>query len=130
MGLLIRCVILLLLASPALAEEAVGRVYWYADGDSFKFNNSEGRDECRMLGYNAPEWNAQGPPSGAAAKEKLKGLVDGKDIRIRAEKRDKYQRLLCDVFLEDGTHVNKVMRAWLEAQGYKGVGKYDWMEGR
>lgn len=122
--------LLLLIAAPALAEEMQGRVYWYADGDSFKFKGRHIKDECRMLGYNAPERNEKGPPSGAAAKKKLMSLIDGRDLRISAEKRDKYNRLLCQVWLSDGTHVNQVMRRWLEAQGYKGVGKYDWMKGQ
>jgi endonuclease YncB( thermonuclease family) len=126
--------LLLLFATSALAEEMQGQVYWYADGDSFKFEtqllNVVIKDECRMLGYNAPEWNENGPPSGQATKKKLMSLIDKKDIRIMSTKRDKYKRLLCDVWLSDGTHVNKVMRTWLEDQGYKGVGKYDWMERR
>jgi endonuclease YncB( thermonuclease family) len=122
--------VLLLVASPALGKEAQGRVYWYADGDSFKFKYDKGRDECRMLGYNPPEWNEKGPPSGKAVKKKLMSLIDKKDIRIMSTKRDKYKRLLCDVWLSDGTHVNNVMRTWLEDKGYKGVGKYDWMERR
>lgn len=130
LGLMVAAFILVL-ASSAMAEEMKGQVYWFADGDSFKFKtrrlNAVIEDECRMLYYNAPEMNEKGSPSGRDAKEQLQKIIGDRDIIIKASHtdRDKYGRLLCEAWLEDGTNVNKAMRTWLEQEGYKDVGKYD-----
>lgn len=118
-------------ASSARAEEFDARVYRVVDGDSFKFErlNALVEDECRMLHYNAPEMTGEERPLGRKAFKKMMGLIKFRDVKIKAEKRDKYGRLLCEVTLRDGTDVNALMRRWLtEELKYPGVGRYDWKE--
>ncbi len=97
------------------------------DGDTFVFVYGVD-DRCRMLGYNAPEKKEDEELYGLAT-EKLREIIGGVDLLVYAQKRDKWNRLLCQVYLPDGTDVNKAMRAWLEEMGYKDVGKYDHMGG-
>jgi len=102
------------------------------DGDTFTFTHKhlgvaiEGT--CRMTGYNAPEVRGKEKPLGLEASTKLAELLTQSQVKVKADKKDRYGRWLCDVWLEDGTHVNKAMRTWLEEKGYKGVGKYDHLE--
>jgi endonuclease YncB( thermonuclease family) len=124
--------LVLLPAAVSYAEEFERKVTWVVDGDSFKFQvkilDVTVKDECRMLGYNAPEMTGHERGMGRRAKGRLIDLIAGETVRIRAEKRDRYGRNLCDVWLRDGTHVNRVMRKWLEDIGYQGVDKYQQME--
>ena len=133
LGILIAC--LLLLASTVDAAGDTGRwlsvlVTRVIDGDTFVLEY-KGEDRCRMLGYNAPEKKEDSALYGMA-RVRLISLfeLDGNRIYIFTEKRDKYNRMLCKAFLKDGTDVNMLMRSWLEKKGYKGVGKYEWMEGK
>jgi micrococcal nuclease len=141
MSVMKRLLLLLILAvvvSPAWAEMGPGKsfpatVSRVVDGDTLKFEvtlfNVVVRGTCRMLGYNAPEIRGEERPLGLEAAEKLKELVgDGEVLVLAEENADRYGRWLCDIFLEDGTHVNAEMRQWLEEQGYAGVGKYDRLE--
>ena len=120
--------------SKAIAKESTGiwvntRVERVVDGDTFVFNTGV-NDYCRMVGYNAPE-KKEDPELYKAAKDKLLEIfLEAKGrIMFSSEGRDKWNRLLCQVYLEDGTDVNAEMRAWLEDQGYEGVGKYDHLGG-
>jgi hypothetical protein len=124
--------LVLLLAAVSSADEFERKVTWVVDGDSFKFQvrvlDVTVEDECRMLGYNAPEMTGEERLMGRRAKGKLIDLIAGETVRISTEKRDRYGRNLCDVWLRDGTHVNEVMRKWLEEAGYGDVDKYRQME--
>ena len=95
------------------------------DGDTFVLTSGVG-DKCRMKGYNAPEKD-EDPELYEAAKQKLVEIFKrgGNKVYIFTKKRDRWNRLVCQVYLDDGTDVNAEMRAWLEDQGYEGVGKYD-----
>jgi len=122
-------IMLLISVSPLLAADLwmsthVKRV---VDGDTFVFNNGV-EDRCRMLGYNAPE-KKENPKLYEAAKQRLTAIFDwsGNKIYIFTQGRDKWNRLLCQVYINDGVDVNALMRAWLEDMRYEGVGKYDWM---
>jgi hypothetical protein len=124
--------LVLLLAAVSFAEGFERKVTWVVDGDSFKFEvralDVTVEDECRMLGYNAPEMTGDERRMGRRAKGRLIDLIAGETVRIRTEKRDRYGRNLCDVWLRDGTHVNSVMRKWLDEAGYGDVDKYRQME--
>ena len=69
------------------------------DGDTFevspnwKWNNQSG-NRVRPTGYNAPE---KGQLGYEAAKEKLEGLVLGKNIELGSAYRIDRDRLVCDV---------------------------------
>ncbi len=73
------------------------------DGDTIVLDNGE---KVRLLGVNAPE---RGQRYYAEAKKRLKGLVEGKMVKIELLKhRDQYGRLLGFVFL-NSTNVNVEM---------------------
>lgn len=119
-----RAVILLILVFPSLcwAFDVERRVVRVVDGDTFRFESLDPEisetHTCRMLGYDAPEswvreggeWRATGDPEAAAAAERLRELVEGRTVRIRAERKGYYGRWLCEVWLPDGTSVNGAMR--------------------
>jgi endonuclease YncB( thermonuclease family) len=130
--LVLAAFLLLLPAALSSAEEFERRVTWVVDGDSFKFRvrvlDVTVEDECRMLGYNAPKMTGGERRLGRRAKGRLIELIAGETVRISTEKRDRYGRNLCDVWLRDGTHVNRAMKKWLEDEGYEDVHKYQQME--
>jgi len=72
------------------------------DGDTFDVTPSwrwEGQSgqRVRPTGYNAPEMNTYG---GEKAKEKLRELIQGKSIELRAAHKVDRGRLVCDVFYQ------------------------------
>jgi endonuclease YncB( thermonuclease family) len=114
------------MAVPAFAEDVTARVLSVKDGDSFVVEivsfNTNVRDECKMLSYNAPELNervARGVPDGRASARKLANLIDKKKVHIRTRGRNSYRKVLCDVWLMDGTHVNRVMWDFLAGYNYR-----------
>ncbi len=74
------------------------------DGDTIVV---EGGESVRLLDIDTPE---KGEPCAANATNRLKQLVDGKEVTLVSgtENRDKYDRLLRYVFLND-TLINLVM---------------------
>lgn len=94
----------------------VAKVY---DGDTFKTRQGE---KIRLLGLNTPETRHRDEPGqigGKAAKEALKKLILGKQVRLRfdKEKKDRYKRTLAQVWMRDGLWVN----GWLLKKGYAHV---------
>lgn len=88
------------------------------DGDTFvaKLDAEEGEWTIRMLGIDTPETVDPRKPVqcfGKEASKKLSELLDGKRVRLaadpQADERDKYQRWLRNVYLEDETDVNALM---------------------
>lgn len=125
----------LLFTGLAVAEDNrfSAKVLSVQDGDTIRIEqrvrNVHIEETCRLVGYNAPETRGKEKPLGEKAEKKLRSMVRDKTLTVQASERDKYGRLLCNAWLKDGTHVNAAMRSWLESIGYKGVGKYDHMEG-
>jgi len=99
------------------------RVVRVIDGDTIEVCCIADRPEkVRYIGVNAPE--TKHPTKGveafgmeAAASNKMR--VAGKTVRLEfdMQRRDRHDRLLAYVYLEDGTFVN----AWLVEQGYAQV---------
>lgn len=78
------------------------------DGDTLELENGE---RLRYIGIDTPEKNDPSKPTQCYAEEatsKNKQLVEGKKIKFvkDVDTRDRYQRLLGFVYLEDGTFVN------------------------
>jgi len=78
------------------------------DGDTImvKINNEE--KSIRLIGINTPETNEC---FGKEATERMKELVENKKVKLEADgtqdDKDKYDRLLRYIYLEDGTFVNE-----------------------
>lgn len=80
------------------------RVY---DGDTITLDNGE---KIRLLGINTPEVGGFKPleAGGLAARDWLREKILDKPVRVEldAEPRDKYKRLLANLFDESGLHLN------------------------
>ncbi len=107
---------------PALPDGVDVRVTRVTDGDTVHIEY-EGRDErLRYIGVNTPE-TAHSPrglePYGNEATELNASLVGGQTVRLvlGRDPRDRYDRLLGYVYLQDGTFVN----AALVERGYARV---------
>jgi endonuclease YncB( thermonuclease family) len=86
------------------------------DGDTLTLNMNGKKETLRLIGMDTPETVDPRKPVQCFAKEasaKAKEMLTGKRVRIEADpsqgERDKYNRLLRYIFLEDGTFFNKVM---------------------
>ncbi len=88
------------------------------DGDTLlvRFDGETEESRIRLLGINTPETVDPRKPVecfGKEASKHMHELVDGKRIRLdadpQADERDKYDRLLRNVFLDDGSDVNAAM---------------------
>lgn len=88
------------------------------DGDTLvvRLDEEPGEKRIRLLGINTPETVDPRKPVqcfGKEASKHMHELVDGKRILLvadpQADERDKYDRLLRNVFLADGTDVNAAM---------------------
>ncbi len=87
-----------------------------SDGDTFAVHMA-GKDETvRLIGIDTPETKDPRIPVqcfGQVASQQAHKLLDGKTVRLEADAasgdRDKYNRLLRYVYLEDGTFLNQYM---------------------
>lgn len=87
------------------------RVAEVFDGDTVRL--TDGR-HVRLIGINAPELGHDGQPDeplAAAARERLRRLVEGREVRLLFEEQqhDHYGRLLAHLELTDGTRVEEVL---------------------
>lgn len=84
------------------------------DGDTFRALYQGEEYKVRLLCIDTPESvkeNVQEQPYGKKAAERLKELIDGKKVQMvfENEVRDRYERLLAYILLEDGVCVNALM---------------------
>ena len=84
------------------------------DGDtitldiSLGFNITMHKQKARLLGINTPEVRGKDREAGLVSRDRLRELIDGKDIIIATHKDrgGKYGRLLATIFL-DGVNINQ-----------------------
>jgi micrococcal nuclease len=81
------------------------------DGDTIVVR---GGGKVRLLGINAPEIahrDQRAQPLGDEARQRLSGLLDAKRVYLEfdAQRRDRYERLLAHVTLEDGLNINELL---------------------
>lgn len=86
------------------------------DGDTVTISLNGANETLRLIGMDTPETVDPRKPVqcfGQEASDKAKGLLTGKRVRLEAEssqgERDKYNRLLRYIFLEDGTNYQDYM---------------------
>ena len=86
------------------------------DGDTIQVVIDNKKETLRLIGIDTPETVDPRKPVQCFGKEasvKAKSLLSSKSVRLESDstqgERDKYQRLLRYVFLEDGTNFNKLM---------------------
>jgi micrococcal nuclease len=103
-------------AQETAAEKKLYPVKKVVDGDTVQVT-IDGKDEVlRLIGINTPETVDPRKPVecfGAEASAKSKEILNGKNVSLEADEtqsdRDKYDRLLRYIYLEDGTNFNKLM---------------------
>lgn len=91
--------------------EGYHRVSAVIDGDTVELG--DGR-RVRLLGINTPEVAHHGRPGeelGEKAKRFLERRLKNKKVRLRydIQRRDRYERLLAHIFLEDGRNINTLL---------------------
>ncbi len=94
-------------------EALISRVI---DGDTFQIQSGE---KIRLIGINAPEYDLRRhhiQPYGKEASLFAKENLNGKKVILESDiqKKDKYNRTLAYVYLENGVFVNE----WLVSEGY------------
>jgi len=102
--------------SEAGTLSTVGRDQWMKvervfDGDTFRAKSGE---RVRLLGINAPEVIHETKPGQVFGKRSgalLRRLIQGRIVRLKTDRetRDIYGRLLAQVYLRDGTWINREM---------------------
>lgn len=86
------------------------------DGDTLRIAVDGGREVIRLIGIDAPETgfgNTTRECFGREARSEAQRLLGGRRVRVATDPsqdtRDRYDRLLAYVWLEDGTFVNQAM---------------------
>jgi micrococcal nuclease len=97
-------------------ESGLYKVQRVIDGDTISVSINGKNETLRLIGMDTPETVDPRKPVqcfGREASAKAKEILTGKMVRLEDDRtqsnRDKYQRLLRYVFLEDGTFFNKLM---------------------
>ena len=92
-----------------LPNEFYARVVGISDGDTFKVLYQENQEIKIRLGHiDAPE---KRQPFGKSAKKFASDLCFGKEVKIVRQSKDRYQRIIAEVFIGK-TNVNKeIVRA-------------------
>lgn len=99
MRLIAAPLLLLLITASLPADEIRGKVVSIADGDTITVLDSEKvQHKIRLEGIDAPE---RGQAFGTKSREKLSELVGEKEVVVTWEKKDRYGRILGDVYLGD-----------------------------
>ncbi|SPP64734.1 thermonuclease family protein [Nitrospira lenta] len=97
-------ILTVLLAVPAFAGEFAGRVVGVIDGDTIDVLHDGQTERIRLNGIDTPE---KGQDYGRRAKQFAEDFLAKQEVRVLAHGADKYGRTIGDVFLSDGTHLNK-----------------------
>ena len=98
-----------------LPKQTTFKVTEVIDGDTFKIVSGGEERRVRLIGVNAPEI---GKCLSQEAKEKLGGLVSGKNVVLEDQFNDPYGRIMANVFI-DGRYINKEMLS-------SGLGRMDY----
>jgi endonuclease YncB( thermonuclease family) len=96
-----RLVLLALLISVGLAnaEMLVGQVVGVSDGDTITLiSEDKSQHKIRLAGIDAPE---KAQAFGQASKQSLSEMVFNKEVTVLWTKRDRYQRLVGKVLMND-----------------------------
>lgn len=104
-------------SSPTLTMQSnLYNVSSVIDGDTIQVVIDNKKETIRLIGIDSPETVDPRRPVqcfGKEASAKAKSLLSGKSVRLESDptqgERDKYQRLLRYVFLENRTNFNKLM---------------------
>ena len=88
-----------------------GSVVSVLDGDTIEVLLNQHPERIRLSGIDCPEKHQA---FGQRAKQAASELVYGKEVTLQPHGKDRYQRTLADVILQDGTNLNQelVRQGW------------------
>lgn len=102
--------------SPTSNNKKLNKVLTVIDGDTVDIEIDGKKETVRLIGMDSPETVDPRKPVqcfGKEASDKAKETLTGKMVSLESDptqgERDKYNRLLRYIFLEDGTNFNKLM---------------------
>jgi micrococcal nuclease len=81
-----------------------GEVVGVIDGDTIEVLNDGKAVRIRLNGIDCPEHNQ---PYGSKAKQYVSDLIFSKHVKVRVKELDRYGRTIADIYLLDGTWLNK-----------------------
>ena len=98
------------------SQETYYKIVSVTDGDTLKISMNGKTETLRLIGIDTPETVDPRKPVqcfGTEASNKAKQLLTGKNVRLEYDEsqgdRDRYQRLLVYIHIEDGTFFNQYM---------------------
>lgn len=101
------------------------------DGDTIRIRRQGGVEALRLIGIDSPEVDSpytEAECFGEAASERARELLEGKEVYIangtQTDDRDRYNRLLRYVYLDENTHVNQLLIESGHAREYTYDGVY------
>ena len=89
---------ILIIANVSFAEQFNGNVSKIVDGDTIWVKSSNKTIKIRLSYIDAPELKQN---FGIQSKEYLAGLVLGKDVEIHSYRRDRYKRVIGEVYIHN-----------------------------
>ena len=101
----IRLTALILFFFPATSEWT-GKVTAVIDGDTIGVLHDGQEERIRLSGIDCPE---KAQAYGARAKQFTSDKIYGKFVKIVTHDTDRYGRTIADVYLQDGTWLNKAL---------------------
>lgn len=109
--------VLFIFSWPVLCADIHGRVVRVLDGDTIEVMDSRKAVRIRLINIDAPEKKQD---YGRWSTDMMKSLVAGKTVTVTYFQRDRYGRILGQVYAPDGMNVNQFMvragAAWVYEQ--------------
>ncbi|EAA3041145.1 endonuclease, partial [Shigella sonnei] len=109
--------VLFIFSWPVLCADIHGRVVRVLDGDTIEVMDSRKAVRIRLVNIDAPEKKQD---YGRWSTDMMKSLVAGKTVTVTYFQRDRYGRILGQVYAPDGMNVNQFMvragAAWVYEQ--------------
>lgn len=101
----VRLICIALLVSCSATEKHSGCVVKVIDGDTIEvlMKSPNEKLRIRLFGIDAPE---RGQAFYNSAKKFTASMVANKDVKLVVNNKDRYGRMVADVYLADGTHIN------------------------
>ncbi len=106
MFIVVAALLCILLTRAALAADYSGLVVSVPDGDTIEVLHNRHPERIRLSGIDCPE---KGQQYGHQAMQATSEMVFGKEVLLQTHGRDRSGRVLADVRLPDGTHVNHTL---------------------
>lgn len=98
------CFLLLVVIGWAEPRSWTGSVLRVLDGDTVRLMSPGGEESVRLDQIDAPEIHQAGGKQAKRALERM--LPAGRRVSVESQGRDRYRRVLAQLYLPDGTQVN------------------------